>query len=41
VPIVLTVHEARQADLDLALAEIARLPEVVAPAQKIRIEREL
>ncbi|MFI5315339.1 MAG: homoserine dehydrogenase [Myxococcota bacterium] len=41
VPIVLTVHEARQADLDAALAEIARLPEVVAPAQKIRIEREL
>jgi len=41
VPIVLTVHEARQADLDLALAEIARLREVVAPAQVIRIEREL
>ena len=41
VPIVLTIHEARQADLDAALAEIARLPEVVAPAQKIRIEREL
>jgi homoserine dehydrogenase len=41
VPIVLTIHEARQADLDLALAEVARLPEVVAPAQKIRIEREL
>jgi homoserine dehydrogenase len=41
VPIVLTVHEARQADLDLALGEIARLREVVAPAQVIRIEREL
>ncbi|HTO07807.1 MAG TPA: homoserine dehydrogenase [Myxococcota bacterium] len=41
VPIVLTVHEARQADLDAALADVARLPEVVAPAQKIRIEREL
>ncbi|HTO69563.1 MAG TPA: homoserine dehydrogenase [Myxococcota bacterium] len=41
VPIVLTVHEARLADLDAALADIARLPEVVAPAQKIRIEREL
>ncbi len=41
VPIVLTIHEARQADLDAALAEIERLPEVVAKAQKIRIEREL
>jgi homoserine dehydrogenase len=41
VPIVLTVHETRQADLDAALADVARLPEVVAPAQKIRIEREL
>ncbi|MGH7293070.1 MAG: ACT domain-containing protein, partial [Myxococcota bacterium] len=41
VPIVITTHEARQADLDAALAEIARLREVVAPAQLIRIEREL
>jgi homoserine dehydrogenase len=41
VPIVLTTHDVRQADLDAALAEIAKLPEVVAPAQLIRIEREL
>ena len=41
VPIVITTHESRQADLDAALAEIARLREVVAPAQSIRIEREL
>jgi homoserine dehydrogenase len=41
VPIVLTTHDVRQADLDTALAEIARLSEVVAPAQIIRIEREL
>jgi homoserine dehydrogenase len=41
VPIVLTIHEARQADLDAALEDVARLPEVVGRAQKIRIEREL
>lgn len=41
VPIVITTHESRQADLDAALAEISRLREVVAPAQSIRIEREL
>jgi homoserine dehydrogenase len=41
VPIVLTTHDVRQADLDAALAEIAKLSEVVAPAQIIRIEREL
>ena len=41
VPIVITTHESRQADLDAALGEIARLREVVAPAQSIRIEREL
>ena len=31
VPIVITTHESRQADLDAALAEIATLREVVAP----------
>jgi homoserine dehydrogenase len=41
VPIVLTTHDVRQQDLDAALAEIGRLPEVVAPAQLIRIEREI
>jgi len=41
VPIVITTHESRQADLDAALAEIAKLREVVSPAQSIRIEREL
>lgn len=41
VPIVITTHESRQADLDAALTEIAKLREVVAPAQSIRIEREL
>ncbi len=41
VPIVITTHESRKSDLDAALAEIARLPEVVAPAQLIPIEREL
>ena len=41
VPIVITTHESRQADLDAALFEIAKLREVVAPAQSIRIEREL
>ena len=41
VPIVITTHESRQTDLDAALTEIAKLREVVAPAQSIRIEREL
>jgi homoserine dehydrogenase len=41
VPIVFTTHTARQADLDAALAQVATLSEVVAPAQLIRIEREL
>ncbi len=41
VPIVITTHESRQADLDAALAEIASLREVIPPAQSIRIEREL
>jgi len=41
VPIVITTHESRQADLDAALTEIAKLREVVSPAQSIRIEREL
>jgi homoserine dehydrogenase len=41
VPIVITTHQSRQADLDAALSEIAKLREVVSPAQSIRIEREL
>ncbi|MCP4003761.1 MAG: homoserine dehydrogenase [bacterium] len=41
VPVVITTHTSRQADLDAALSEIASMREVTEAAHVLRIEREI
>lgn len=41
VPVVITTHPSRQADLDAALSEIGAMREVTEPAHVLRIEREI